>query len=84
MYVLDRLMIVWKFMLMNNRMFAESYRVAITKEKIAGPMGPVFSHMLCFWCLNPQVAFFPVAAQCRSVILASGEGITLCLSLSLI
>jgi hypothetical protein len=72
MFVLSRLVVVWKFMLMNAQQFADSYRVALTKERVVGPFGAHFVTTLCFWCLNPQVAFFPVSAQCRSVILASG------------
>ena len=79
MYVLSRLLIVWKFMLMNNRMFVEGYRVAITNERMMTPTGVSFPHTLCFWCLNPQVRaasvmavtcsrmpVSPVSSQCRS------------------
>ena len=55
MFVLEKLMVVWKFMLMNNRVFCESYRVAITKERVVGPLGVAYVNMVCFWCMNPQV-----------------------------
>lgn len=55
MHVISRLLIVWKFMLMNDRLFVESYRVAITKEREYGPFGVNYPKTLCFWCLNPKV-----------------------------
>ena len=77
-----KLLITWKFMLMEQRRFANCYRVAITTErKRAGRIGVKYQHTLCFWCLDPQVAFAYLGATCHSVILASGEALPLTLPL---
>jgi hypothetical protein len=70
--VVGRLLVTWKFMLMDSRMFADSFRLCITRERVREKAGMTWMHTLCFWCLDPQVAFRHLSTQCRSIVLASG------------
>ena len=35
-------------------------------------VGAQYVHNLCFWCMDPRVAFEHLARSCRTIVLASG------------
>ncbi len=80
MSTVRKLMVVWKFMMMESRRFVDCYRVAITSERKRNKIGVQYSHTLCFWCLDPKVAFAYLGAVCRTIVVASGTETKSCTS----
>lgn len=73
---IDGLLTVVEFLFSSNMKNVSSYRLTLRKFKAAyGTRRAAqveWSHRLCFWCLNPAVAFAPVEAATHSIILTSG------------
>lgn len=81
--VLDSLGAMFEFMFSQNLKYLRDYRIVLKRERgninsssSSGGTGTVGNrgdtHLLCFWCLNPSVAFSRLASVARSVILTSG------------
>ena len=70
----DSLIIVLNYMMRNDLQFFNDYRVLLIKSKTRSPgyRVPVWTIKLCFWCMNPAVAFSDIEKASRSIILTSG------------
>jgi Rad3-related DNA helicase len=68
MSLVGRQLLVFEYMMDKDRKDAPKFRVQLRKD----PGGVGQSEQLGFWCLDPAVAFGPLAKACGSVILTSG------------
>ncbi|KAJ1911507.1 hypothetical protein IWQ60_010100 [Tieghemiomyces parasiticus] len=81
--ILRKLVFVFSNMLDKDAEYLRDYHLALIKRK-SDPMRdkelckvlnrvlPAYVTEVAFWCMNPGIAFRPVAQMCRSVVLTSG------------
>lgn len=78
---LDNLAVVFEFIFSGNMKFVRDYRMVLRRERSSNNGGggaaasrsrSEVTYVLCFWCLNPAVAFARLASAARSIILTSG------------